>query len=32
VAGFVSQMGDAEVREFCDLVHRTPCQVAVRTG
>jgi hypothetical protein len=24
-------MGDAEVREFCTLVHRTPCQVAVRS-
>jgi predicted ArsR family transcriptional regulator len=31
VAGFVKQMGDAEVREFCTLVHRTPCQVAVRS-
>ena len=29
VAGFVEQMGDAEVREFCTLVDRTPCQVAV---
>ena len=31
VAGFVARMGDAEVREFCTLVHRTPCQVAVRS-
>jgi predicted ArsR family transcriptional regulator len=30
VAGFVAGMGDTEVREFCTLVHRTPCQVAVR--
>ena len=29
VSGFVEQMGDAEVREFCTLVDRTPCQVAV---
>ena len=29
VAGFVAQMGDAEVVEFCSLAHRTPCQVAV---
>ena len=29
VAGFVAQMGDAEVTEFCPLAHRTPCQVAV---
>ena len=28
VAGFVAEMGDAEVREFCSLAHRTPCQVA----
>jgi predicted ArsR family transcriptional regulator len=27
VAGFVDTMGDAEVAEFCSLVHRTPCQV-----
>jgi predicted ArsR family transcriptional regulator len=27
VAGFVETMGDAEVAEFCSLVHRTPCQV-----
>jgi predicted ArsR family transcriptional regulator len=29
VAGFVAQMGDAEVAEFCSLVHRTPCQVSI---
>ena len=29
VSGFVAQMGDAEVTEFCPLAHRTPCQVAV---
>jgi predicted ArsR family transcriptional regulator len=29
VAGFVAQMGDAEVREFCSVVDRTPCQVTV---
>ena len=27
VAGFVDTMGDAEVVEFCSIVHRTPCQV-----
>ena len=31
VAGFVAQMGDAEVTEFCPLAHRTPCQVALTT-
>jgi hypothetical protein len=31
VAGFVARMGDTEVREFCTLVDRTPCQVAVRS-
>ncbi len=31
VAGFVAQMGDAEVTEFCPLVSRTPCRVAVTT-
>ncbi len=31
VAGFVAGMGDAEVAEFCTLVHRTPCRVAVRS-
>ena len=29
VAGFVAQMGDAEVTEFCSLASRTPCQVAL---
>jgi predicted ArsR family transcriptional regulator len=29
VAGFVAEMGDAEVREFCTLTSRTPCQVAI---
>jgi predicted ArsR family transcriptional regulator len=29
VAGFVAGMGDAEVREFCTVVDRTPCQVTV---
>jgi predicted ArsR family transcriptional regulator len=29
VSGFVAEMGDAEVREFCSLAHRTPCQVTV---
>jgi predicted ArsR family transcriptional regulator len=29
VSGFVAQMGDAEVTEFCSLVSRTPCQVAL---
>jgi predicted ArsR family transcriptional regulator len=29
VAGFVAGMGDAEVREFCTLVDRTPCQVTI---
>jgi predicted ArsR family transcriptional regulator len=31
VAGFAHAMGDAEVAEFCTLVHRTPCQVAIRS-
>jgi predicted ArsR family transcriptional regulator len=31
VAGFAGAMGDAEVAEFCTLVHRTPCQVAIRS-
>lgn len=31
VAGFAAQMGDAEVAEFCNLVHRTPCQVTVKS-
>lgn len=29
IAGFVSQMGDAEVSEFCTLTNRTPCRVTV---
>ena len=29
VAGFVSEMGDAEVDEFCTLTSRTPCRVTV---
>lgn len=29
VAGFASGMGDAEIREFCSVVDRTPCQVTV---
>jgi predicted ArsR family transcriptional regulator len=29
VAGFVTQMGDADVREFCTLTSRTPCRVTV---
>jgi len=29
VAGFVDEMGDAEVREFCTLTSRTPCRVTV---
>ena len=31
VAGFVERMGDTEMAEFCTLVHRTPCQVSVRS-
>jgi predicted ArsR family transcriptional regulator len=31
VAGFVAEMGDAEVREFCTLTSRTPCRVTVAT-
>ena len=31
VAGFVSQMGDAETRDFCTLTSRTPCRVTVAT-
>ena len=31
VVGFVAQMGDAEVTEFCPLASRTPCRVAVTT-
>lgn len=29
VEGFVAAMGDASVTEFCNLAHRTPCQVAI---
>jgi predicted ArsR family transcriptional regulator len=29
VEGFVDDLGDAVVTEFCDLAHRTPCQVSV---
>ena len=29
VAGFVAGMGDTEIREFCTVVDRTPCQVTV---
>ncbi len=32
IAGFVELMGDAEVREFCSVSHRTPCQVTVGVG
>lgn len=31
VAGFVAEMGDAEIREFCTLSARTPCQVTIAT-
>ena len=29
VAGFVSEMGDAEPNDFCSLTSRTPCRVTV---
>lgn len=29
VAGFVTEMGDAEIRDFCSLTSRTPCRVTV---
>jgi predicted ArsR family transcriptional regulator len=29
VAGFVAEMADTEVREFCSLTSRTPCRVTV---
>lgn len=29
IAGFVARMRDTEVREFCSIVDRTPCQVVV---
>lgn len=32
VAGFVAGMGDAEVREFCPLTARTPCQVTIASA
>lgn len=32
VAGFVAEMGDAEVSEFCTLTSRTPCRVTVSSG
>jgi predicted ArsR family transcriptional regulator len=31
VAGFVAEMGDADVHEFCTLTSRTPCRVTVST-
>ncbi|MFZ1490747.1 MAG: helix-turn-helix domain-containing protein [Ilumatobacteraceae bacterium] len=31
VEGFVETTDDAEVREFCTLVHRTSCQVSIAT-
>lgn len=31
VTGLVSGMGDADVAEFCSLVHRTPCQMTLRS-
>ena len=32
VAGFAAEMGDAEIRDFCTLTSRTPCQVTVTAG
>ena len=29
VAGFVAEMGDAEMQDFCTITNRTPCQVTV---
>ena len=29
IAGFVREMGDAEVRTFCTIADRTPCQVTI---
>ena len=29
IAGFVAGMGDTEVRDFCSVVDRTPCQVTI---
>jgi predicted ArsR family transcriptional regulator len=31
ITGFVAEMGDAEVRDFCTLTSRTPCRVTVAT-
>lgn len=31
VEGFVEQMGDAEIREFCNAADRHPCRVALAT-
>ena len=31
VSGLIGQMGDAEIAEFCNRSHRTPCRVAVRS-
>jgi predicted ArsR family transcriptional regulator len=31
VAGFVDEMGDADIAEFCTLTSRTPCRVTVRS-
>ena len=32
IAGFVAQMGDAQICDFCTLTSRTPCQVTVSTS
>jgi predicted ArsR family transcriptional regulator len=29
IAGFVAGMGDTDVRDFCTIVDRTPCQVTI---
>ena len=29
IEGFVDAMGDTEVRQFCSVIDRTPCQVTV---
>ncbi len=31
VDGFVAEMGDAEIHDFCSLTNRTPCRVTVAT-
>ena len=31
VIGFVADMGDTQVGEFCDVTSRTPCRVTVST-